>query len=295
MKRTAKFWFTDFSAGCENNFLDKFNDYWKWPDVATRPIASTSITIDGQPLGSDGNLWRALEADRTLDVTPKVTGVDYYVFNEGPPNKYPVYIQASVGANNYNLETNTPEICVGQKVTFSLGGVPACQSIDGVWWHLPDKYVNQAVNYSATCTNYVKNTDLLTLPSTPCWYINQPGGACSVRQTLHFANGQSVNLAAVGNFTVHRPTISNFQKGAHGFDKTAIGLQGSMTWNVKINSKYNGFIGVTQIINCNNPNSDYYTGGVDVLDGNTEIYGEPDDKGEPKQYISARRFARRTG
>ena len=93
------------------------------------------------------------------------------------------------------------------------GGIPPCTNIDNVWWHLPDKYVNQqsnyfAIGYSAICTTYVKNENLLTNTTIPLWYVNGQGGACSFREMLHFSNGQSVNIAAAGHFTVYRPSVT---------------------------------------------------------------------------------------
>jgi hypothetical protein len=43
-----------------------------------------------------------------------------------------------------------------------------------------------------------------------CWYVHDPGGDCSVRETYRFSNGQSVNVFAKGNFTVYRPKMVLF-------------------------------------------------------------------------------------
>ena len=247
-------------------------------------VAPQNITVYGKTLGGDGNLYLALPDNDEVTVTPMVASADYYTFTL-TANKYTPVIAARGNGNNYDdLSVTNPKFCVGQQLTFWMNWNPPTTNIDNIFWHLPDKYVNQPTNYSATCTTYVNNDNLLTNATTQCWYVRDPGGACSVRETLHFANGQSVNIAAAGNFTIFRPNISDFSKEGNGFAKTTLGLQGNMTWDATVDSTYNGWIGVTQIINCTNEDSDYYTADLNRQDGNTEIYGEPNDKGVPKQY-----------
>jgi hypothetical protein len=263
---------------------------WEYYHERTRALAATNITIGTLPSGSDGTVWAALEDGRTLDVTPRVKNVDYYIFNEGPPEKYHPTITLQTGTNNFNLDTITPEICVGQQATFSLSGLPGCQSTNDIWWHLPDKFVNQTNKYSATCTNYIKNPDLLTNATTRCWYYNQPGGNCSVRQTLHFDNGQSVNIAAAGSFTVYRPTITvetlTIAQQNHYYTinndigttcKLKLGEDdgsGNGTMNFTINcwSKYSGQFGITQLITANYSNP-LYIFSVERCDG-SEYYAD---------------------
>jgi hypothetical protein len=250
--------------------------------VPMQGIPSTSITVMRKTLGSDGNLYKMLPANDDCDVTPKVDGKDFYTFGVGA-TKYTPYITA----NGANLDNETPEFCVGQGVTFALNGLPGF--VDAVGhWNLPGNFVNEPFPYSSSCTSYRRNDNLLAITgqnlTTPCWYVNQPGGTVGVNANLHFSNGQYVSVAADGNFTIYRPTVSSFHNDGNGFEKTTFGLQGTMVWDATIDSTYNGFIGVTQIISCDNGNSDYYTLGLNLLDGNTEIYGEPGSLGVPKRY-----------
>jgi hypothetical protein len=112
-----------------------------------------------------------------------------------------------------DLSISAPEFCVGQDVSFvpiwnddqSGNSDPPITYVDNAWWHLPDKFVNEPYSYSTYCNSYRRNDIWLTYPTTHCWYVNGTGGACSTRQTLHFSNGQSVNIAAAGSFTVYRP------------------------------------------------------------------------------------------
>jgi hypothetical protein len=74
---------------------------------------------------------------------------------------------------------------------------------------LPDKYVNEAYQYSTYCTSYRKNTDLLTNLINHCWYVNGQGGTVGVGMNLKFSNGQTASVAAMGDFTVYRPKGGN--------------------------------------------------------------------------------------
>jgi len=163
----------------------------------------------GKYLGADGNLWIALPDNASLDLFIAAPPRHYDAW--ASPTKYKLRISARGNGINYDdLSVTNPEFCVGQNLTFVANWDYDPGAVDTVYhWHLPDKYVNQQTNYSATCMTYVRNDNLLTNTSVQCWYVNQPGGACSVRETLHFANGQAVNIAAAGSFTVYRPQKNN--------------------------------------------------------------------------------------
>lgn len=119
--------------------------------------------------------------------------------------------------------------------------------------------------------------------ATSCWYVNGHGGGVSIGANLHFSNGQYVSIAAMGDFTVHRPSSSDFVRIANEFVWDAPELTGDMQWKVKLNSKYDGLFGTTQLLSADG--GLYDTGGSVFLDGDSEIYGEPDSKGIAKSYI----------
>jgi hypothetical protein len=231
-------------------------------DSATQVIPPQNITMDGKPVGSDGNQWRMYADNDDHDVTPRVKNNDFYTFNVST-QKYTLTILASSSTTNTDLSTAAPEFCVGQQVTLSptwSPDVPPFTSTDNVWWHLPQEFVNQEINYSATCTNYVLNNDLLTNSVQQCWYMNGSGGACSTRETYHFANGQSASIAAAGYFTIYRPSLSDFTNISPTSTNSFIWLAGNtlsygdpvasvggMDWKARINSKYDGRMGVSQI------------------------------------------------
>jgi len=180
------------------------------------------------------------------------------------------------------------QVCVGQNVTLRLNGLP--DFVDAVGhWSLPDKFVNQQTNYSPTCSTYQRNDDLLAITghshlSPPCWYVNKPGGTVGVNVILHFPNGQYASVAAMGNINVYRPTLSNFHPMLNFFNWDSPVLHANMSWMVTVNSKYDGYIGTTQLINASGMNY-YNTGGEFKLDG-SEIYGEPNANG-PVKYVVA--------
>jgi hypothetical protein len=186
-------------------------------------IPSQDIYIMGQPLGADGYLYKVLPDNDARDVTPYVAGVDYYTFTLGQ-QKYHPYITLSTATTNANLDTDTPEVCVGQQVTLSLNGLPPYQEQVG-HWTLPQKYVNepwQLTNWVVTpplgtgywapygSVNYRINPDLKTNLTTQCWYVNKPGGTVTAAWNLQFSNGQQVDVITRGAFTVYRPTVAQW-------------------------------------------------------------------------------------
>ena len=144
-------------------------------------------------------------------------------------------------------------------------------------WSLPGEFVNEPYQYSASCASYRRNDGLLAITgqnlATACWYVNKvDAGTVGVNANLHFSNGQYASVAAMGKFSVFRPTLSNFNPLLNFFDWDSPVLQGHMSWKVAVNSKYNGYVGMTQLINASGMNY-YDTGGEFKLDG-SEMYGD---------------------
>ena len=249
-------------------------------------VAYTKITVDGTPLGTDGIAWKVYPDG--ADVPLRVQTTVPLVRISPAAKKYQFTITASTNGTAVDLSTVTPEFCVGQQVTFAAtwDSDPGALSMTG-FWHLPDKYVNEVYPafglFSPATTVYDINSSLLeNTNQTTCWFVNGSGGACSIRETLHFTNGQYVNIATAGSFTVYRPTFTNFNNVFNYFTWNNPTLQANMEWNVTLVSKYDGLFGVTQIINANG--GIYDNGGFDCLDGNTEIYGDISGNG-PQPYV----------
>jgi hypothetical protein len=194
----------------------------KWLGTPTTPIDPTKLTVLGKHPGADGNLWIALP-DNSPGIDLTVTAPASHYNAGATPTKYHPYINLYTSTANANLDTDVPEVCVGQLVTLGadwqgtggLGGVPPYANILQNWT-LPGEYVNQPTNYSATCATYVRNDNLLTNLVQQCWYVNKPGGTVSVGMDLQFANGQTVPIAADGSFTVVKATIDHITNSCSG-------------------------------------------------------------------------------
>jgi hypothetical protein len=119
---------------------------------AVNSIPYSQIKINGMALGSDGIRWTTYPDGKDVPLSIQ-TGVLLSKIDPGE-SKYHPYITA----NGANLDTSTPEFCVGQNVTFTLNGLPLGNIVNMAGqWNLPGKFVNQPTNYSSTCTTYVEN------------------------------------------------------------------------------------------------------------------------------------------
>jgi len=221
------------------------------------PVPPQSITILGQALGSDGNLWITEPDNTELDVTPNIQGMDYYTFNVGA-GKYHPYITA----NGTDLDCQTPTFIVGQPVTFVLNGLPTSQIVNMIGkWSLPGTFVNEGYQYSSTCYSYrLDSTLLLNTNTTSCWYQNQPGGAVSVGMDLLFNNGQSAAVAANGNINVVRPSIVNlfgstpsvsFDTNSDSQDDNSVQCNCSFSAQVQVPYPFSGQAQYTQLVQVN--------------------------------------------
>ena len=261
-------------------------------DTAGEPIPPTQIQIAGLgTLGTDTNLYLLLPDGVTNTITPKVNGTNYYTFNVWA-TKYHCYIGLATSTTNANLDTATPEVCVGQLATFTLYGLPN-ESISNMVgnWSLTAKYVNEVyqpfVLFSPGYTVYDINADFfINTNKIVCWYVNGTQSHVSVGLNLIFNNRQYANVAVNGNISVYRPNSSDFHADGNYLYWNFPMLKGFQSWDVRLNSTFDGLYGITQIINSDNANSDYYTGGFDILDGNTEIYGTATTNA-PMQYIAS--------
>ena len=174
-------------------------------------ISSQSIQVAGKSLGPDGLAYAVFPDNSTVDITPQAHA-NYYSFSVSA-SKHTL----TITANGNDLETTTPEFCVGQQITFS----PSWDSDPGAastiaHWHLPGEFVNESYAYSSVCTSYRLNSDLLTNLSTSCWYVNEPGGTASIGMNLQFSNGQTASIAAKGGFTLVKPTIDHMTSSCSG-------------------------------------------------------------------------------
>ncbi len=255
-----------------------------WVNTPSKSIVPNQIRVLGKNLGNDGVLYILLPDNATLDLGASAPARHY---NLGvSAGKYHPYVTA----NGHNLDNETPEFCVGQSVTFALDGLPSCQSCVS-HWSLPDKFVNEAYSYSSSCTSYRLNGALLNNPSTSCWFVNGSGGTVKVGQNLQFNNGQNVTIVAHGNFTIYRPTISNFHSHppflaalvpSNSPSMLRLGNDnenGSMAYTLNVNSvqPISGDANIVQLVNASRAVSAPYGGQQSTTEGqfwldNQEFY-----------------------
>jgi hypothetical protein len=291
--RQGRFKLWQFSAGA-TKILDKKSDACQGL-VEGETIPVDQITVAGHTLYADGYYWKTLPDETDVAITPTVKKCDYFVYGVGASPWTP-QILLNTATTNANLDTDVPEVCVGQKVNFTLTGLPAISNMVGKW-QLPGKFVNEAwqektvvgqngsdpvYSYYGSINYRINNYLLQDTNSTSCWYINKPGGRVMVGMDLKMPNGQNVGIAAKGDFTVYRPYFSGFVALLNGVDYTVGYLKAYISWNLNLNSKYDGFYGFTQLLL--GTGIIYGTGGSYYLDGNSEIYGEPDANGA-KEYL----------
>ncbi len=228
----------------------------------TSNILASRISIKGRKLGADGNLWVVLpDGMDNLDVTPVVKDVDYYWFGVNT-QKYRLFVQAndSLLAQNPVMPTNT--FCVGQKMTFSPLWIPSKPPYvnSTARWHFPGNYVNEKP-YSWCSGYYDENDDLLFGESVFCWYANAlQAGIASIGMNLQFANGQYVSIAALGQFSVHRPSLVHWDGPIASPNAQLYNVGSSwrlgvgdnfgrvdINYDVFINSQFSGKAGITQV------------------------------------------------
>ena len=260
-----------------------------WLHTPQTDVPSTRLQALGKNVGSDGKLWVVEPDGASPDLGLTAKGYQHYAAG-ATATKYTLKIQVNSSAFLSPLGVVAgANYSVGQKLTFSPywlpGNPPYTESSSFFHWNLPGNFVNEPAFYPT----YSLNDALLAYKTTSCWYLDEvDSGIASIGMNLQFPNGQNVSIAAIGKFQVDRPKISsliNNQSGFSPFPYELISLRGNMDWTAIINSKHDGYIGVTQLINGNT--SPYYTGGADWLDG-TEIYGEPAGspyENSPKPYI----------
>ena len=191
--------------------LEPWSPTWFWPGAPINGVLGPGIQMLGQPLGSDFVLWSVLPENGAMDL-----GLTVLKANDDGSwatfTKYHPYINLYTSTTNANLDTDVPEVCVGQQVTFSLNWSPSAPAIVNMvgQWTLPPKFVNQPTNYSATCQTWVENDMLLqNTNQTSCWFYNGTGGKVVVGMNLLFLNGQTASIAADGSFSLVKPAIVN--------------------------------------------------------------------------------------
>ena len=198
-------------------------------DLDKVAVLPRQIEIGGLgTLGADGNLWVVLPDKANINITPRVSGVNYYAFS-ADQQKYRLWVCANGLPTAGDHITPDARFCVGQQVTFSPAWSPAPPPFTGATylWVLPDKYVNESWQNQVWVPtgetggyweyygslNYRINPDLLTHQTTQCWFVNQPSadrsdGVATLGVDLALPNGQNVMVAASGRIDISRPRVT---------------------------------------------------------------------------------------
>jgi hypothetical protein len=238
-------------------------------NVSSRPVPPQDISVLGQALRADTNLWMVLPDGTNLDVTPFVAGADFYRMDIIRQKYVPL-----LTVNDVSLDTGTPEFCAGQHLTFKLEFDPPPELVGRTaLWNLPGPPVNESWQQGARgSVNYRFNSSQLTNLTTSCWYLEAEHLTASLGTILHFANGQALFLGTEGNLSIAKPSFSDFDgcSSLVGFAWNSPVLQANLQWGLTVQSAYSGSVGVTQLID--GTNCCCTTGGEYRLDGNQEIY-----------------------
>ena len=202
-----------------NGGASEITDKRAVPPLSGQGITNkTRISIGSMgKLGADGNRWVVLPDDQDIDVTPTVAGLDFYTFSVSG-QKYTLTILASSSTTNADLSTDTPEFCVGQKVTFAAAwDTELVAESTNYIWNFSGKYVNHSSQAnSQSSVNYDIDLSLLDVAQPCAWWYSGGNKNAYLHERLHFSNGQSVTVSASGQFSMFRPSVVMVNAAVHG-------------------------------------------------------------------------------
>jgi hypothetical protein len=253
-------------------------------NVNSQVVPPRNITVMAQALYADTNLWIVLPDAVDLDVTPYVAGADFYTMNVISQKYIP-----AITVNDLSLYAGTPEFCAGQHLDFKLVFDPPPEYVSQVSaWDLSGPPVNESWQESVSgSVNYRFNPNLLTNLTTSCWYVSGGADIASIGTWLQFSNGQYCLLYVQGNFSIAKPSFSDFDNCSSlaGFVWGSPVLQARMQWGVTVQSAYDGNVGVTQLIDGTNLCCN--TGGEFQLDGGaTNLLGQAYSATDPATHTA---------
>jgi hypothetical protein len=105
-------------TGSASEVLDKYTATPTAEGTKTKPIAKTSITINGKALADDGIMYQKLSDNITRDVTPRVKNKDYYTFYVDASRHTLVHQTICTAKGNTNSARRT--IGIGEEVAVYL-------------------------------------------------------------------------------------------------------------------------------------------------------------------------------
>jgi hypothetical protein len=219
-------------------------------------------------VGSDGNAWKALPDGRNVDITPSANGATNCNFVVSA-TKYNLTITASTNGTAIDLSTNTPEFCVGQKVSLQATWNPSLPggTQSSYQWIAELDFANVIVPPATNIASpwYRIDSTVLTNNPMPAWWYNGGNKFVWCATSNLFSNGQTVSFTQGGyrggTISIYRPTLSDFTNISPTTTNAFVWLNGNMLsygdstedtngvkWQARINSKYDGRMGISQII-----------------------------------------------
>lgn len=185
-----------------------------WYNTPTTAIVPNQIRILGENLGNDGNLFIVLPDNATLDLGATAPGRHYSLGVGATKHKL------TITANGNDLETTTPEFCVGQQIGFAPVWSPSAPpnvASTSYLWDLSTKFVNHSAHPCSSCSvNYDIDLSLLDVETPSVWYVSGGDKNAYVHVFLHFSNGQSATVDASGQFSMFRPQILGHEQVSQG-------------------------------------------------------------------------------
>ncbi len=283
------------NAGADEYFQAPEYGWWL---TQSQSVDKVTLTVLGKHPGSDGNLWVVLPDNSEQDITVHAPKQHYNAWATATKYKLKIQVNSAAFLSPVGVVAGA-NYCVGQGLFFDAYWLPNTPPFaDGVsHWTLPGTFVNEQP-YSYCPAFYDEDASLLnsiysvdnTL-GTFCWYVDKvQAGTASVAMSLSFPNGQTAFVNASGQFNVYRPTYTSpvttwssaqiaVYPGSSADDAplreyghTIMGLQpptgNSMTFNVVVNSQFQGTAEFTQLMNgyATNTVSPISTSGTDELD-----------------------------
>jgi uncharacterized membrane protein len=159
---------------------------------------------------SDGSVWSQGLVSAPSGTTPEVTPLTFLPkvsFNTWQVTNMQLKIFAFTNGTAIDLSTNTPEFCVGQKVTFNAvwDYDPGAVSTNYIW-AFSSTFVNhssQASQYAST--NWDIDSNIFTTNEPYAYWVSGGNKNVYLHEILHFSNGQNATVSASGQFSMYRP------------------------------------------------------------------------------------------
>ena len=190
-----------------------------WGYTPTEELPKDRLRVLGKWVGADGKLWVMLPDNTEQDITVAAPAKHYDAGTDA--QKYTLQIEADGAGKTTFLRpdeiVNDANYCVGQSITFQPFWQPETPPyLTGnscFHWSLPGNFFNAEMkHYTNGSLDPFVNSDTLTheVATNNWWVSGSPpdGYKASVGMNLHFPNGQNASIAALGKFSIYRPTAT---------------------------------------------------------------------------------------